>query len=196
MKRIAIALAAITLSSIGLSGCASWCPNVCEPQRNVETTTDASAGVSGGYIWSQDMQEQKESLEQATQGTTASVSQTDDNQLKLNLPSDTSFDPGRYAIKSGLRPILDHLALTLIRYPDTTVSIIGHTDSTGSDAVNNPLSVNRAKATRDYLMARGVIDDRISVEGQGSSEPIADNSTPSGRATNRRVEIYVGEVAP
>ena len=194
MKRIAISLAAITLSFGGLSGCASMC--ACEPQRDVETTTEASASVSGGYLWSERMQEQKESLEQATQGTKASVSQTDDNQLKLSLPSDISFNPGRYDIKSGLRPILDHLAITLIRYPETTVNIIGHTDSTGSDAVNNPLSVNRAKATRDYLMERGATDDRINIEGQGSSEPIADNSTPSGRATNRRVEIYVGEVAP
>ena len=116
----------------------------------------AALGAAGGYLWSQRMQEQKATMEQATAGTGVQVSQTADNQLKLDIPSDISFDVGRYDIKPDMRPVLDRLANSLNQHPVTTIRIIGHTDSTGSDAVNNPLSVNRAAATRDYLAMRGV----------------------------------------
>ena len=155
----------------------------------------AAIGAGGGYLWSRHMQEQKATMEQATQGTGVNVTQTADNQLKLEIPSDISFDSGRYDIKPNLRPVLDRFASTLNQNPVTTVQIIGHTDNTGSDAVNNPLSVNRAAATRDYLVSRGVSASRIGIDGRGSHEPIADNSTPAGRAMNRRVEIFVAEAA-
>ena len=155
----------------------------------------AGAGALGGYIWSQRMQEQKATMEQATQGTGVNVTQTADNQLKLEIPSDISFDPGRYDIKPNLRPILDRFATTLNQNPVTRITIVGHTDSTGSDAVNNPLSVNRAAATRDYLVARGVATNRIAIDGRGPREPVADNATAAGRAMNRRVEIFVAEAA-
>jgi outer membrane protein OmpA-like peptidoglycan-associated protein len=73
------------------------------------------------------------------------------------------------------------------------VRIVGHTDSTGSDAINNPLSVNRAQSARDYLVARGVNSSRISIDGRGSREPVADNGTESGRARNRRIDIFLAE---
>jgi outer membrane protein OmpA-like peptidoglycan-associated protein len=132
-------------------------------------------------------------MEQATQGTGVEVTQTADNQLKLNVPSDVSFDVNSAQIKPNLAPVLDRFAQTLNANPGTTVRIIGHTDNTGTDAINDPLSVNRAASTRQYLAARGVDPARIAIDGRGSREPIADNSTPQGRAMNRRVEIYVGE---
>ena len=128
-------------------------------------------GAGGGYLWSQRMQEQKASMEQATQGSGVRVSQTADNQLKLDIPSDISFDSGRHDIKSNLSPVLDRFATTLNHNPVTTVKIVGHTDNTGSDTINEPLSVNRAIATRDYLVAHGVASNRISVDGRGSREP-------------------------
>ncbi len=155
----------------------------------------AAVGAGGGYLWSKHMEKQKAEMEQATQGTGVSVSQTADNQLKLDIPSDVSFDTNRYEIKSNLRPILDRFATTLNQNPVTTVTIIGHTDNTGTDAINNPLSVNRAASTRDYLVARGVVTSRIAIDGRGSREPIADNNTSEGRAKNRRVEIFVAEPA-
>ncbi len=153
----------------------------------------AAGGALGGYIWSNRMEEQKRAMEQATQGTGVGVTQTADNQLKLEVPSDVSFDVGRADIKPNFQPVLDHFAQTLNSNPTTTVRIVGHTDSTGNDAINDPLSVNRAASTRQYLAARGVSPERVTIDGRGSREPIADNQSEQGRAKNRRVEIYVGE---
>lgn len=153
----------------------------------------AAVGGIGTYIWSQKMEEQKRAMEQATAGTGVDVVQTADNQLKLEIPSDISFDVGRADIKPNFRPVLDRFAQTLNANPTTSVRIIGHTDSTGSDAVNDPLSVNRAASARNYLADRGVASSRIVIDGRGSHEPLADNGSEAGRAKNRRVEIFVGE---
>ena len=153
----------------------------------------AAVGGIGTYIWSQNMEKQKREMEQATQGTGINVSQTADNQLKLDIPSDISFDTGRSDVKGNFAPILDRFASSLRDNQNTAVRIVGHTDNTGSDAVNNPLSVERAVSTRNYLTMRGVSGQRIQVDGQGSYQPIASNATPAGRAQNRRVEIFVGE---
>ena len=89
--------------------------------------------------------------------------------------------------------MLDQFAAGLRNNPDAEVRIVGHTDSTGSDAINNPLSVDRAASTRSYLVSRGVDGRRIAIDGMGSRYPIASNDTNDGRARNRRVEIFVGE---
>ncbi len=153
----------------------------------------AGVGALGTYIWSQHMEKQKQEMQAATQGTGVTVSQTTDNQLKLDIPSDISFATGRADIESNFRPILDRFADGLRNNPNAEVRIIGHTDSTGSDAINNPLSLDRAESTRNYLTARGVSGARIHVDGRGSREPIASNASNDGRARNRRVEIFVGE---
>jgi outer membrane protein OmpA-like peptidoglycan-associated protein len=155
----------------------------------------AGVGAIGGYVWSQKMEDQKRSMEQATSGTGVAVTQTADNQLKLEVPSDVSFDVGRSDIKPNFRPILDKFAQGLVSNPASTVRIVGHTDSSGTDAINNPLSVNRAASVRDYVVGHGVDARRITIDGRGSHEPIADNSTDAGRAKNRRVEIFVAEQA-
>ncbi len=153
----------------------------------------AGVGALGGYVWSKHMQDKKMAMERATAGSGVQVSQTPDNQLKLNIPSDISFDTGRADIKPNLRPILDQFASGLSTQPNTEVRIIGHTDSQGTDAVNDPLSMQRAQAARQYLAARGVDPNRVAVAGRGEREPVADNTTEAGRARNRRVEIYLGE---
>jgi len=155
----------------------------------------AGVGAVGGHMWSSRMEEQKRRMEASTQGTGVDVTRTADNQLKLNIPSDVSFDVGRADIKANFRPILDSFAQGLVQNPQARVAIIGHTDSTGSDAINNPLSVNRAASTRDYLVSRGVPMGAFSIDGRGSHEPVADNATADGRARNRRVEIYMAEPA-
>ena len=153
----------------------------------------AGVGALGTYIWSQHMEQQRRDMEQATRGTGVGVVQPADNQLKLDIPSDISFDTGRSDIKANFAPILERFAEGLRNNPNAEVRIVGHTDSTGSDAINNPLSLARAESARNFLTMRGVSGARIQVEGRGSHQPVASNDTLDGRARNRRVEIYVGE---
>lgn len=164
-------------------------------KAGVGAVAGAAVGGIGTYIWSSNQEKRKREMEAATRGTGVNVVQTADNQLKLEIPSDISFDTGRYDIKGNFAPVLDRFAEGLRTSPNAEVRIVGHTDSVGSDAVNNPLSLNRANSTRDYLMRRGVSGSRIFTEGRGSYQPIASNSTSEGRARNRRVEIFVGERA-
>ena len=153
-------------------------------------------GAVGGNLWSKRMEDRRSAMEQATRGTNVEVSRTADNQLKLNIPNEISFDTGSATIKPQLRAVLDPFANSLRDDPAARIAIVGHTDNTGSDAVNNPLSVERARSVRDYLTTRGVSGARIETAGRGEREPVADNSTESGRAKNRRVEIYLREMAP
>lgn len=156
----------------------------------------AAVGAIGGYVWSKKMQEQRQKMEQASRGTGIDVTRTADNRLKLEIPADAGFDVNRSEVKPALGRVLDRFAATMNEHAVTTIQIVGHTDSTGSDAVNDPLSVARAQATRDWLVARGVAAQRIAIEGRGEREPIASNDTETGRARNRRVEIYIAESAP
>ena len=152
-------------------------------------------GAVTGNIWSKKQEERKAAMEKATQGTGVEVSRTADNQLKVNIPSDISFDTGSATIKPNMRGVLDPFAASVKDDMKIRMTVVGHTDSTGGDAINNPLSVERAQSVRDYLAARGVSPTRVEVEGHGEREPIADNSTDAGRAKNRRVEIYLREPA-
>ncbi len=152
-----------------------------------------AVGAVAGNLWSKRMEDKRRELAAASAGTGVEVARTDDNRLKVNVPSDISFDTGRADIKPAMRPVLDELGKNLDG--SVRVTIVGHTDSTGSDAVNNPLSLERAQAVRDYLAGRGVAPQRVTVQGRGEHEPVASNATESGRAQNRRVEIYLAETS-
>lgn len=156
----------------------------------------AGVGAVAGNVWTKRQEEQKRQMEEATAGTGVGVTQTADNRLKLDIPSDISFDVGRADIKSNFRTVLDTFATGLVNNPRSNVTIIGHTDSTGSDAVNNPLSLNRAASVRDYITTKGVASGRVAIEGRGSREPLVANDTAANKAKNRRVEIFVAEPAP
>lgn len=210
-----IITASVLTAAIGLSGCA----NMSETQKGtakgagigaaaggvigavagggkgavIGAAVGAGAGAIAGNIWSKKMEAQKQEMEQATAGTGVAVTKTENNQLKLEIPSDISFDKGKSNIKPNLRPILDKFATGLQNNPAARVNIVGHTDSSGSDAVNDPLSVNRAASARNYLTERGIAFNRITIDGRGSHEPLAANDTEANRAKNRRVEIFVAE---
>lgn len=152
-----------------------------------------AAGAVAGNVWTKRQEEQKKQMEEATAGTGVAVTQTADNRLKLDIPSDISFDVNRADIKPNFRAILDTFATGLVNNPRSNVTIIGHTDSSGTDAINNPLSLNRAASVRDYLATRGVVSTRFAIEGRGSREPLVANDTATNKAKNRRVEIFVAE---
>ena len=153
----------------------------------------AAVGALGGYVWNKRMESQQKQIQQQTQGTGVEVNRTADNRLQVVIPGDIAFDSGQAAIRPNFRSALDNFAQSLQQNPSSTVTIIGHTDSTGSPAMNEPLSLQRADATRDYLASRGVASNRFSIDGRGSREPIASNDTEAGRARNRRVEIFLGD---
>lgn len=203
------ALATATVAALLLTGCA----NMSETQRNsaigagvgavagglignsTGAVVGAGVGALGGYAWSRYMENKREQMQQATAGTGVQVTQTADNQLKLNVPNDISFATNSAALEPRLRPILDQFAQGLGQQPGMQVMVIGYTDSTGNDAINNPLSLARANSVRDYLAGRGVNASIIRTEGRGAHDPVASNATEAGRAQNRRVEIYLAERA-
>jgi outer membrane protein OmpA-like peptidoglycan-associated protein len=150
-------------------------------------------GAVAGNLWSKHMEDKRRALAQASAGTGIKVERTADNRLRLDVPSDASFDVNSADIKAQLRPVLDEVGRNLD--PKVTLSVVGHTDNTGSDAINDPLSRQRAESVRNYLSARGIPSQRIAVAGRGSHEPVSGNDSEAGRAANRRVEIYLVEAA-
>ena len=114
-----------------------------------------------------------------------------EKKLRENLPENVTFATGSAALSDQARNALATASETLVQYPDTTLTINGHTDNTGNDAINEPLSRNRALAVADYLQSRGVNGSRLTTAGYGSRHPIASNATAEGRAQNRRVEILI-----
>lgn len=114
-----------------------------------------------------------------------------DGSLKVNIPSNVSFDTDKTDLKPALLPVLDSVARSLNQHPELRAKVVGHTDSTGALAHNQTLSVNRARSVTDYLSRQGVAATRLSVEGRGPSDPIGDNATAEGRALNLRVEVYL-----
>lgn len=112
--------------------------------------------------------------------------------VKVTFNSGLMFDTNKYDLKMNAKSDLQEFAQVLIEFADADVAIFGHTDSTGNDRINDPLSINRANSVANYLLASGVSPTQIkSVVGKGSKEPIADNGTVEGRAENRRVEVYL-----
>lgn len=112
--------------------------------------------------------------------------------VKLTLDSGILFATNKADLNTSSKNALVSLAKVLMNNTTCDVAIYGHTDSTGSDAVNQPLSVNRANSVANYLKSCGVSSSQIKeVQGQGSTNPVASNDTAEGRQQNRRVEIYM-----
>ncbi len=161
-------------------------------ERIIGTGVGALAGGAiGAYM---DRQEQE--LRRRTAGTGIEVERQGD-ELVLHLPAAVTFAVNRYDIQPQFRATLDDVARTLADYPQTLVDVYGHTDPSGGDAINVPLSQNRARAVADYLALRGVNQARIASQGFGSSRPLPGNMnrTEAERQENRRVEIRVVPLA-
>ena len=150
----------------------------------------AGVGVLAGGAVGAYMDRQEADLRCQTVGTGVEVIRNGDD-LILRMPSSITFPVGSYAIQPEFQSTLREVAQTLGGYSQTYIDVLGHTDSTGSDASNQTLSVNRAQAVAAYLQTRGVASARVGVQGFGESAPIATNDTDEGRAQNRRVEIKV-----
>ena len=159
----------------------------------VGAAVGAAVGTGAGAIIGKKMDKAKAEAEAVKNAKVESV--TDANGLaavKVTFDSGILFATNKADLNIDAKNSLAKFATVLNNNADCDIAIIGHTDNTGSDAINQPLSVKRATSVSDYLKSCGVKTAQIkSVEGQGSGNPVADNSTAEGRKQNRRVEVYM-----
>lgn len=157
--------------------------------RNAKMIGAGIGAIAGGAVGNY-MDQQEAELRRQTAGTGVDVIRTGD-ELILRMPAGITFAIDSYALQPGVEGTLNEVARTLSSYNQTYIDVLGHTDSTGSDAYNQALSERRAQSVADYLASRGVARARMGIRGYGESQPIASNDTEAGRSQNRRVEIKV-----
>lgn len=159
----------------------------------VGAAVGAAVGTGAGVIIGKKMDKAKAEAEAVKNAQVQQV--TDINglaALKVTFDSGILFATNKADLNAAAKTSLTDFANVLKNNSDMDIAIIGHTDNTGSDAINNPLSENRAKSVSTFLKNSGVNASQIkTVEGQGSKNPVADNSTAEGRKQNRRVEVYM-----
>jgi len=151
----------------------------------------AAVGAGVGYNWSSI----RNKLSGQTAGTGTQIVDQPDGSLKLNIPSQVTFDTDSATIKSSFRGVLDGVAQTISQERGINARVVGHTDSTGNPDHNMTLSQRRAQSVETYLGDRGVARTRLSAEGRGETQPVASNATEEGRSQNRRVEIYLKPIS-
>ncbi|WP_345949857.1 MULTISPECIES: OmpA family protein [unclassified Mucilaginibacter] len=147
----------------------------------------AVGGTAGAFI-GRKMDRQAAEIKQTVPGATV---ERQGEGILVKFDSGILFDVDKTALKSAARTNLQNLATSLTNNPQTNILIVGHTDNTGSASHNQDLSVRRAEAVKAYIVSNGVGSGRLNTQGKGFNEPIADNSTDSGRAQNRRVEVVI-----
>lgn len=147
------------------------------------------AGV-GAYMDKQEA-EFREKLAAEQRAHEIEVERLKNENLKITMNSEVSFDFNSAAINPGFKGTLDKVNDILARYTRTSVHVVGHTDNIGSEAYNQKLSEDRAKSVAWYMQDGGVAAQRISTEGRGEMQPRATNATEAGRQLNRRVEILI-----
>ncbi|PIC01757.1 OmpA family protein [Caulobacter sp. X] len=214
------ALAAVLVGAGALAACTTTDPYTGMPVRN-NTGTGALAGAGAGallgYLTNTNkgeqgrknaligagigalaggaignyMDRQQADFRRSLEGSGVMIRRNGD-QIVLVMPSDVTFAVDRSDVQPQFTRVLDDVARTLNAYPQTTIDVVGHADSSGPDDYNQVLSERRASAVAGYLTNEGrVMPDRVFVAGMGERQPIADNSTAAGRAQNRRVEIVL-----
>ena len=147
-------------------------------------------GGTAGTLIGRKMDKQKKELEASVKD--AKIESVNDGQaIRVTFDSGILFATSSASLSAASQATLQKFAANLKENSDTDLLIVGHTDNTGSDRINNPLSYNRAASVRTFLLSQGVAETRMKVEGKGSTEPVADNSTVAGRRDNRRVEVYI-----
>jgi len=147
-------------------------------------------GLIGHYMDKQQAElEEKLAAEQAANEVT--LARVEEDTLRVDLNSEVTFDTNSASINPGFGETLAKLGNVISEYDKSSVRIVGHTDSTGSESYNQSLSERRAMSVSDFLSSQGVSVVRINTEGRGEYEPRADNNSPEGRQLNRRVEIFL-----
>ena len=153
------------------------------------------AGIGGltGAAIGRYMDQQEAELREQLQGTGVSVTRVG-NQIILNMPSNITFGVDSSVVQPQFNETLISVGLVLRKFNKTIIDVYGHTDSSGSDEYNKDLSQRRAVSVATILANQGVDQRRFFIEGRGEEDPIASNSSESGRSQNRRVEIQLSPI--
>lgn len=147
-------------------------------------------GGTAGVLIGKKMDKQAQQIEEEIPGAT--VERVDDGIIvTFDENSGVFFDTNKYNINSASDALLTKLANILNEYPDTNVLVVGHTDSSGADAYNMTLSKNRAESVTNFFTSKGLAANRFTTKWFGEEQPVADNTTPEGRAKNRRVNLAI-----
>jgi outer membrane protein OmpA-like peptidoglycan-associated protein len=152
------------------------------------------AGVAVGHYMDSQKRDLEKNLAPEIQAGQARVQKLSDKVVLVTMTSQTAFEIDSANINPGFRSTLDKVADVVVRYGKTTLTVVGHTDSTGSTAYNQQLSERRSVSVAQYLESRNVNGLRLATAGRGELDPVASNDTEAGRQANRRVEIYVEAV--
>lgn len=152
------------------------------------------AGAAVGSYMDSQRRDLEKNLAQEIQAGQARVQKISDQVVLVTMTSQTAFDTDSSAIKPGFHSTLDKVADVVVRYGKTTLTVVGHTDNVGSNDYNQKLSERRALSVAQFLESRRVNGMRLATAGRGELDPVASNSSDSGRQANRRVEIYVEAV--
>lgn len=164
--------------------------------RNTEGTligaaAGAAVGAAAGAGVGRMMDQQEAEMRDALAASEAAAVRREGELLAITLKGDVSFDLDSDVVRPGLYNELDRIAQIMVKYPQTSILVEGHTDSTGSETYNQQLSERRANSVKNLLVQRGVQAYRVNILGYGESRPVATNATPEGRQMNRRVEIRI-----
>lgn len=207
MKKRSTILLLVFSAAIIFSGCASWN----KTQKGAATGTaaggaagavigrasgntalgaiiGAAVGGASGALIGRQMDKQAEEIKKSVPG--AKVERVGEG-IVVEFDGNVLFDFNKSSLSDDAKSNLDKLVIVLNTYPDTDIEIQGHTDSKGSEAYNQNLSVQRARSVSGYLTNNSINSNRLTVKGFGESLPKYDNDTESGRAKNRRVEFLI-----
>ena len=166
------------VASLGLAACQSTTSSIQDPNYRTKNgaATGAIAGALIGGMFAKD-----------PYVTVTNMG----SYLLVNLPDDVLFASGSATLQPALQGEISSIAANLVTYPKSTIEVVGHTDSVGSEAMNMDLSQRRAYSVANILIGSGVPAGRVSAYGLGMTQPVDTNATDAGRAHNRRVEILV-----
>lgn len=173
----------------GLTGAVAGAAVSSDSDRLKGAIIGGALGAGTGALIGADLDRQAAEL-RGSLNSNISVTNTGEY-LIVNMPQDLLFAVDSAAVRPDLRRDLNTVASSLLKYPNSRIEVIGHTDNTGSAAYNQDLSQRRAVAVASILRESGVPGNRVAAFGRGEDQPIASNLTPEGRAKNRRVEIII-----
>ncbi len=148
-------------------------------------------GAGVGYYMDKQQAEFERQLADEKAANQVEIKRLKNENLKITMNSEVSFDSNSSAVKPAFRPTLDKVSDILTRYNRSSITVVGYTDSVGSGTYNQGLSRRRAESVAYYVERRGVQSSRVRTEGRGESEPRASNATEAGRQLNRRVELLI-----